>query len=289
MLDLAAVDGENPMPMGSIVVYGVGIRYANAMGLATKDTTTQQDFVGGIPPVFNPDFEEKCNEIIKEYVTPWKDNPYIMGWWSDNEIADSISMLDHALEMDPYDERFCYTHAAAWEWLRQKTGKRNASQLDVNDNLREQFREFVYDRYYRIMSEAFHKYAPNHLYFGNRHFQFAETSPAIFKAAERYCDVMSVNLYRHWTPDIVDTWAEYADVPILITEWYANIGSAAGGFICRNTQDCGKFYQNFSLRLLEAKNVVGFHYFSVIYDDVMGSYAREINNNIYKLIEYFDK
>ena len=290
-LNLDAVKGKNAMPIGSIVVYGVGIRYAMSIGGATKDTSTQQDFEGGVPPVFNPDFEEKCNEIIRDYVTPWKDNPYILGWWSDNEIAESLTLLDNALAMDPTNEIYVYTHAAAWEWLRQRTGKRDADLIDVTDTLREEFREFVYDRYYRIMSEAFHKYAPNHLYLGNRHFQFAETSQGIFKAAERYCDVLCFNLYRHWTPDIADTWTAYADVPILITEWYANLETegAAGGFFVNTTADSGKFYQNFALRLLEAKNIVGFHYFTDVKDEVMGRYVREFNYNLYNLIKYFDK
>ena len=108
-------------------------------------------------------------------------------------------------------------------------------------------------------------------------------------AAARYCDVISYNLYKHWTPDIVDKWAEYVDKPILITEWYANPDRVAGGFLCKNTEDCGKFYQNFALRLLEAKNVVGYHYFSSLYDETMENYAKQINYNMYNLIDFFDE
>ena len=287
------MDSEKMKPFGSIVPIGVGIRYAKAKKGVTGSGV--ETFLGGVPPVFNPDFEEKCGEIIKDYVTPWKDNPYIMGWWSDNEINEDSGMLDKALALDPQNELYAYTHAAAWEWLRERTGKKDANELDVNDQIREEFREFVFDRYHMIMRKAFKEHAPNHLYMGTRHFQPAETSPGVFKAAERYCDVISVNLYRHWTPDIVDTWAEYADKPIIITEWYArpeanvNMNALAGGFVCKTSEDCGKFYQHFALRLLEAKNVVGFHFFTAVIGEEQEQYMREFNPNVYNLIDYFDK
>ena len=286
-------DSEKMKPVGAIFPHGVAIQYARPMGGVQGSGV--ESFKGGVIPVFNPDFEERCSELVKNFVTPWKDNPYIMGWWSDNEINESSVMLDSALALNPQDEFFTYTHAAAWEWLRERTGKRNASLYDVNDTLREEFREFVFDRYYQVMSKAFKTHAPNHLYLGTRHFQFAETSPGIFRAAERYCDVISINLYRHWTPDIVDTWAGYADAPILITEWYArpeanvNLNALAGGFVCKTSEECGKFYQHFALRLLEAKNVVGFHFFTAVIGEEQENYMREFNPNVYNLIDYFDK
>ena len=287
------MESEKLKPFGATYPLGVVIRYVKPMNGAVGSGV--QTVRGGVLPVFNPDFEEKCNELIKEFVTPWKDNPYILGYWSDNEINEGSTMLDQALAMDPHDEFFAYTHAAAWEWLRERTGKRDANLYDVNDELREEFREYVMDRYYMIMQKCFKQNDPNHLYLGTRHFRPAETSPGIFRAAERYCDVISVNLYRHWTPDIVDTWAGYADKPIIITEWYArpeanvNMNSLAGGFVCKTSEDCGRFYQNFALRLLEAKNVVGFHFFTAVIGEEQENYMREFNPNVYGLIDYFDR
>ena len=238
-LNLEAVDGGDSMPIGSIVVYGVGIRYAKTIDGAKPGGV--ETFKGSVPPVFNPDFEEKCNEIIKEYVTPWRDNPNIIGWWSDNEIDEYMVMLDDALKLDPNDPLYTYTYVTAWEWLRQRTGKDNPTVYDITNELREDFRQFVYDRYYKVMSEAFHKYAPNHLYLGTRHYEFSTDSIGTFKAAARYCDVISYNLYKHWTPDIVDKWAEYVDKPILITEWYANPDRVAGAFCVKTPRTAENF------------------------------------------------
>ena len=286
-LNLESIEGKDTMPFGSIRVYGVGILYGKTIdGVIPGGVET---FKGNVPPVFNPDFEEKCHEIIKEYVTPWKDNPYIMGWWSDNEIDETLTMLDKAVNLDPNDPLYVYTYVTAWEWLKERTGKQNPTVYDITDKLRDDYREFVYDRYYKVMSEGFKKYAPNHLFFGNRHYEFAVDEPGIFRAAARYCDVISFNLYKKWTPDIVDEWAEYADKPVQITEWYARPKSAAGGWICETSEDCGKFYQHFALRLLEAKNVVGFHFFTQVIGEEQENYIREFNPNVYSLIDFFDE
>ena len=286
-LNLEAVEGKDAMPFGSIRVYGVGILYGKTIdGVIPGGVET---FKGNVPPVFNPDFEEKCHEIIKEYVTPWKDNPYIMGWWSDNEIDETLTMLDKALNLDPNDPLYVYTYVTAWEWLKERTGKQNPTVYDITDKLRDDYREFIYDRYYKVMSEGFKKYAPNHLFFGNRHYEFAVDEPGIIRAAARYCDVISFNLYKKWTPDVVDKWAEYTDKPFLITEWYARPQSATGGWVCETSEDCGKFYQHFALRLLEAKNVVGFHFFTQVIGEEQENYVREFNPNVYNLIQFFDE
>ena len=290
--DADVIENDNPIPVACIVPNGVSIRYAKDLDGVVGSGV--ESFKGSVPPVFNPDFEEKCGEIIKTYVEPLKDSPYVIGWWSDNEINDSLRMLDDALMLDPTDDFFVYTHAAAWEWLRNRLGRDDVGIWDLNDTLREEFREFVYDRYYQVMSRQFALYAPNHLYLGARHFETSVKSKGIFAAAERYCDVVSYNLYKYWTPTVVSEWEQYADIPVLITEFYSSENSAAGGWIVENAEDVGSFYENYTLRLLEAPNVIGWHYHSFTrfdgnsVNESLTTSAKTINKQVYNLIEYFD-
>lgn len=290
--DADVIEKDNPIPVACIVPNGVSIRYAKELGGVVGSGV--ETFKGSVPPVFNPDFEEKCGEIIKTYVEPLKDSPYVIGWWSDNEINDSLRMIDDALMLDPTDDFFVYTHAVAWEWLRNRLGRDDVGIWDLNDTLREEFREFVYDRYYQVMSRQFAIYAPNHMYFGTRHFETSVKSKGIFAAAERYCDVVSYNLYKYWTPTIVSEWEQYADIPVLITEFYSSEKSAAGGWIVENAEDVGSFYENYTLRLLEAPNVIGWHYHSFSrfdgnsVNESLTTSAKTINKQVYNLIEYFD-
>lgn len=290
--DANVIENDNPIPVACIVPNGVSIRYAKDLDGVIGSGV--EKFKGNVPPVFNPDFEEKCGEIIKTYVEPLKDSPYVIGWWSDNEINDSLRMLDDALMLDPTDDFFVYTHAAAWEWLRNRLGRDDVGIWDLNDTLREEFREFVYDRYYQVMSRQFAIYAPNHLYLGARHYETSVKSKGIFAAAERYCDVVSYNLYKYWTPTVVSEWEQYADIPVLITEFYSSENSAAGGWIVENAEDVGSFYENYTLRLLEAPNVIGWHYHSFSrfdgnsVNESLTTSAKTINKQVYNLIEYFD-
>ena len=291
--DVNTIENDNPVPVGCIIPHGVGIQYARPLGGVTG--TGVETFKGGVPPVFNPDFEEKCGEIIAEHTVPLQNSPYVIGWWSDNEINDSQRMLDDALLLDPTDECYVYTHAMAWTWLRDRLGSEYVGIWDLNDTLREEFREFVYDRYYQVMSRQFKKYAPNHLYLGNRHFENAIKSKGIFAAAKRYCDALSFNLYKYWTPSIVTEWEQYADIPVIVTEFYSSENTAVGGWIVEKEEDVGSFYENFTLRLLEAPNIIGWHYhsFSRFGGETVCEYllnsARNINAKSYSLIEYFDE
>lgn len=290
--DANVIENDNPIPVGCLIPHGVAIQYARPLG--GVEGSGVEKFKGNVPPVFNPDFEEKCGEIIAEHTVPLQASPYVIGWWSDNEINDSLRMLDDALMLDPTDEFYVYTHAAAWEWLRNRLGRDNVGIWDLNDTLREEFREFVYDRYYQVMSRQFAIYAPNHLYLGNRHFETSVKSKGVFAAAKRHCDVVSYNLYKYWTPTVVSEWEQYADVPVLITEFYSSEISAAGGWIVENAADVGSFYENYTLRLLEAPNVIGWHYHSFgrfdgdSVNESLTTSAKTINEQVYKLIDYFD-
>ena len=112
----------------------------------------------------------------------------------------------------------------------------------------------------------------------------------------------------------------------MITEFYTKAGDSglgnttgAGQFVATQTER-GMFYQNYTLRLLEAKNCIGWHWFQYLDNDPRNAvtpegkvrdvssadsnkgifsneheeytectkYMAEINLNAYRLIDYFD-
>src|SRR5690606_22152794 len=91
----------------------------------------------------------------------------------------------------------------------------------------------------------------------------------------KYVDVLSVNYYYAWTPDaeLLDRWVELTGRPFMITEWYAKgvdsgMGNASGaGWLVETQEDRGRFYENFSLKLLEHPGCVGWHWFKYIDND----------------------
>jgi hypothetical protein len=71
----------------------------------------------------------------------------------------------------------------------------------------------------------------------------------------------------------MQSWGRQSGKPFLITEWYtkgedsglANTGGA--GWIVRTQRDRGRFYQNFTLSLLESKVCVGWDWFKYADND----------------------
>ena len=99
--------------------------------------------------------------------------------------------------------------------------------------------------------------------------------PEIFREIGPYVDVISVNHYSQWTPDItrIRMWEQQSGRPVIITEFYVK-GEDSGmpnntgaGWVVRTQNDRGLFYQNFILALLESKVCVGWHWFKYADND----------------------
>src|SRR5690606_14144405 len=122
--------------------------------------------------------------------------------------------------------------AAAREWLKKRRGSAGAA---LTDGDRAAFLEFVVERYYRIVSAAIRRHAPNHLFLGSRLHGRALRAEAVWRAAGRHADVISANIYGMWTPDrsLFRDWERWSGKPFLVTEWYvkgmdSGLGNVSG-------------------------------------------------------------
>lgn len=192
----------------------------------------------------------------------------------------------------------------------------------MNDSHREAFLAFVAEKYFSIVSKAIKKQDPNHMYIGARFYSNEKNHPSFMKAAGKYLDIISCNYYGKWTPDTTDmkNWTEWTGKPFIITEYYVKgedsgmANQSGAGWIVRTQKDRGLFYQNYNLALIESKNCVGWHYFKyqdndpeakgvdpsnvdgnkgIVNNDYevwqpMMEKMKELNKQVYKLIEYFD-
>jgi hypothetical protein len=264
--------------------------------------------------VFDPEFEAFCNRYAQQ-LQKTKNDPYLLGHFSDNELPFPIDLLQRYLSLPSGDPGY----KAARAWLAQRKVKNVAS---VTGEDQQAFLQYVAARYFRITARAIKKYDPNHLFLGARLHDNEINHPAVFKAASAYVDVLSVNYYRVWSPDIelMKKWESWSGKPILITEWYvkgadAGLANQSGaGWIVKTQADRGRFYQHFALALLESKVCVGWHWFKYMDNDPQDLSAdpsnrdankglvnifyvpyqpliesmRELNQQTYSLIDYFD-
>lgn len=269
--------------------------------------------------VFHHEFEEFVKERAKG-LAKYKNDKYLLGIFSDNEMPIVPDALDRHLTLLQKDDP---GYIAAWSWLRGRKGA-DVTLEDINDNDRDAFIEFYMDRYFSIVSEAIRKHDPNHLYLGCRYNQEEEEliSPGAFRAAGKYCDVISINHYRKWEPDpeLLKKWGDWSGKPYLITEWYVKgadtkmQNKTGAGWIVKTQKNRGLFYQNFTLSLIQSPYCVGWHWYKYQDNDPLDAttdksnkdsnkgivniffepYAevlqemKIVNENVYELIDFAD-
>ena len=199
-----------------------------------------------------------------------KDDPWLLGHFTDNELPWSREMLGKYLALPDGDPG----REAAWRWLRERRGPQ-ASIKDITAKDKEDFLIHAAERYFSLVGAAIRRHDPNHLVLGARFHGGALKLPELFRAAGKHVDVVSANYYHAWRPDagLLATWEKESGKPVMITEWYAkgvdsgmsNLGGA--GWLVKTQADRGAFYQTFTLGLLESRVCVGWHWFKYADND----------------------
>jgi hypothetical protein len=247
-------------PMPYTVTLGLMSGFGRKVGV-THSEAGHTGFADEVIPVFEPGFAAFCSDECKKRLSAMKGDPWLVGVFSDNELPIKKDMLDRMLK------RGGATQAAAQTFM---TGKGV-----VTDDLRREFVQHVFDTYFRLTTQAIREVLPRHLCLGSRFHGPAKSVSGVWKAAGRWCDVISMNYYDHWSPqkEHLRQWHEWSGKPCLITEFYVKgmdsgmANTSGAGWVVRTQADRGAFYQNFTLSLLESKTCVGWHWFKYMDND----------------------
>lgn len=259
-------DEKKLQPNSSKLVYTKLWNFMSSYGKQRGGTYQKSGHTGypnDCPFIFDPEFAAFCDVHAAGLATT-KDDPWLLGHFTDNELPWNLDMLGNYLGLPEND----YGHRAAMLWLQQRHGA-NADPAEITAADRNDFVAYAADTYFSIVSSAIRKYDPNHLVLGSRFHGRAVRLPQLFEAAGKHIDVVSVNYYHAWTPDteLLASWANRSGKPIIISEWYAKAvdsklaNTSGAGWLVRTQADRAAFYQNFTLGLLESKVCVGWHWF----------------------------
>jgi hypothetical protein len=253
-------------------------------------------------PVFDDEFETFAKSAA-DYFLPYKDDPQVFGYFSDNELSWRDDGLPAHLAITDHTDK---NYITAVDFL-QSRGK-TPDNWTKDDQY--EYMTVMAERYYSIVSKAIKAVDPNHMYIGTRCHSTERFIENFMINAGKYVDVFSSNRYNRWGERKVelDNMAKWSGRPMIISEFYAmeeipdNTGA---GWVVKRQADRGPFYQNFVSTFLENGNVVGFHWFKfedepnavsnkgVVnnngepYTELL-TYMQELNERIYDYIDYVD-
>jgi hypothetical protein len=269
--------------------------------------------------IFDPGFEEAARRKAKELISKYREDPWLIGYFSDNELPLRFESLDNFLGL-PRDGA---SYQAAVKWCEKNNVDYKAGKFD--DKERTAFSAYVAERYFKIAERIIREFDADHLYLGSRfHGPVLSSSGkgrGVIEACGKYADVISANIYGQWTPGLerMGQWSAWASgKPLLLTEWYAKgqdsgmPNTSGAGFTVHTQKERGYFYQHFVLEALKSANIVGVHWFKYIDNDITDTEAdltnidsnkgfvnaeyepyqglagamKELNEQIYPLIEF---
>ena len=208
------------------------------------------------PDVFNPNFAIFADKLCQRRCAPWKNDPNLLGWFSDNEldggwgpgwgpspVVDGILMrfLDFPPQTPGHDAaviflKKCYGkisvldqawHAKYQSWHALTLAKQvpepfTGSQLKAGAGAQylkydRVFTGMVARRYSRVCRDAIKAADPNHLYLGQK---FPGWPGALVAAADaKYTDVISLDIYNVTDPTpLLKKFAAFGK-PIIIAEF----------------------------------------------------------------------
>jgi agarase len=223
---------------------------AFGQGFAGQEDIAPQVHWTGFPNVLSPKFKEYCESQAMLRCAPNKDDPWLIGYFLDNELewygksGKEDGLFDEAFKkprehsakqalVDFLRSRYPSVEEmnAAWgtqfasfdallESAQPPAATTDAARRDKRDFVRK-----IAELYFSITAEAVRHADPNHMILGCR---FAGQAPGIWDLAGKYCDIVSVNCYRRvdlqrgveprFAEDLKE-WYAQTKKPLMITEW----------------------------------------------------------------------
>lgn len=194
--------------------------------------------------LFAPQMERAVDGAAKSQIPKLKDDPYLVGYFSDNELGwwDDTLFLNYAKFPlgSPGRAKLNATIRAFYgsdfgrlkrDWtvsaksFAELAAKPGMTLREGGQGIRlvHEFNRVLADRYYSLMQRTIRKYDRNHLILGDRYCQYYNLETA--RASAKYIDVASTNYGADWNDGsyarfFLSTLHRLTGRPIVITEFY---------------------------------------------------------------------
>lgn len=252
---------------------------------------------GKFPDVFDPNFSKMLRRAMEEKRATSANDPWCIGYFSDNEMSwgDDTSLALGALKSPPdqaaktafiADLKAKYADIAklntAWgtkheSWDALLTNRAAPDPLKARADLTAFYSKSA-ETYFRTVRDTIKAVAPNQLYLGCR---FAWVNDLADRAASKYCDVISYNLYQR---SIADFKNPSSDKPLMIGEFHFGAldrGMFHTGLVpVENQAARAQSYNDYVTGALKHPQLVGTHWFQWMDEPTTGRSYDEENYQI---------
>jgi hypothetical protein len=224
----------------------------------------------GLADVYVPGFQSKIENVIKETVSPYKDNPWLIGYFTGNEpswLGEESRLCDLILE------------------LKSETPlKSTLINFLAEGDTPERRKEFIFNTFklfLQTVEASVRKYDPNHLTLGIRFGKIPENK--ILVICKEVFDVFSFNCYELMPPkETMDRILDQTGLPMIIGEYHSgtvNRGMAQALVQVKNQEERGVAYKYYTEHAFDHPGLIGVAYFQWADQDLTGrSYDGENYN-----------
>ncbi len=254
------------------------------------------DHWGPLPDPFDPRFAELAKARLPRVTEKYKSDPYCLGYFIDNELSwgsarARYGLAHGALELAASDSpakrvflaqlRAKYGHVTElnrvwgtqfvdWSSLEEPVKLTEPKNKDMGGDF-SVFVSAVAEQYFKTIRDEIKRVDPHHLYLGCR---FSSYTPEVLAMADKYCDVLSFNIYQ-LSVDLPEyAFLKELSKPVIISEFHFGApdrGVMGYGLVAAADQaDRANKYQEFIRSAMNHRNVVGCHWFQLLDQPLTG-------------------
>jgi hypothetical protein len=223
----------------------------------------------GLADVYDTDFAATAEAAIRDFVTPQKDNPWLIGYFLGNEpawLGQEVRLCGMILDGE---KRPIRTELVKY--------------LSTGDTpeRRKQFIHETFGRFLQTVRQLLKRYDPHHLNLGIR-FGSGHLEPAILDICKQHFDVFSFNCYELKPDEAMMTRTMQAtNLPMIIGEYHfgtTDRGMAQSLWQVDSQQQRGVAYRYYTEQAYSHPGLIGTAYFQWCDQDLTGRFDGENYN-----------
>ena len=219
-----------------------------------------EDELLGLADIYASDFDEKIDEALREMVEPYRDNPWLLGYFTYNEP----SFLGR-------EQRLCDLILEGKD-RPIKTALKEFLAVSDTPESRIQFIHTTFRIFIETADKALERHDPNHLTLGIRFGQEAESE--ILELCKEVFDVFSFKCYDLYpSKEMMDRFSKVTGKPLFIGEYHfgtVDRGMAQALWQVNSQEERGVAYRYYTERAYEHPALIGTSYFQWCDQDLTG-------------------